>query len=112
KAVADDVCPYWSAAAGKTTGRLEIDPASPITFTLISVREPIELGQRSTSYHLEIKQNGTWNKAPKDASGNQIKGTVIGQRQLWKLNQTTADAIAVVVDSARGIPAIAEFGAY
>jgi len=112
KAVDDNVCTYWSAAAGKTSGRLEIDPASPITFSLISIREPIELGERSTSYHVEIKQNGTWNKAPKDASGNQIKGTVIGQRQLWKLNQTTADAIAVVIDSARGVPAIAELGAY
>jgi hypothetical protein len=91
---------------------LEIDPPSPITFSLISIREPIELGERSTGYHVEIKQNGTWNKAPKDSSGNQLKGTVIGQRQLRRLNSTTADAVALVVDSARGVPAIAEFGAY
>jgi len=112
KAVDGDVCTYWAAATGKTSGRLEIDPPSPITFSLISIREPIELGERSTGYHVEIKQNGTWNKAPKDASGTQVKGTVIGQRQLWRLNQTTADAVALVIDSARGVPAIAEFGAY
>jgi len=112
KAVDDDVCTYWAAASGKTSGRLEIDPPSSITFSVLSIREPIELGERSTGYHVEIKQNGTWNKAPKDASGNQIKGTVIGQRQLWQLNKTTADAVALVIDSARGVPAIAEFGAY
>jgi alpha-L-fucosidase len=112
KAVDDSVCTYWAAAAGKTSGRLEVDPPAPVTFSTLSIREPIELGERSTAYHVEIKQNGTWNKAPKDSSGNQIKGTVIGQRQLWQLGQTTAEAIAVVIDSARGVPAIAEFGAY
>ena len=79
---------------------------------MLSIREPIELGERSTSYHVEIRQNGAWNTAPKDKSGSQVKGTVIGQRQLWQLNQTTADAIAVVIDSARGVPAIAELSAY
>jgi alpha-L-fucosidase len=112
KAVDDSVCTYWAAAAGKTTGRLEVDPPTPVTFSTLSIREPIELGERSTAYHVEIKQNGTWNTAPKDKSGNQIKGTVIGQRQLWQLNQASADAVAVVIDSARGAPAIAEFGAY
>jgi alpha-L-fucosidase len=112
KAVDDSVCTYWAAASGKTKGRLEVDPPSPVTFSVISIREPIELGERATSYHVEIKQNGAWNTAPKDKSGNTIKGTVIGQRQLWQLNQTTAEAIAVVVDTARGVPAIAEFGAY
>ncbi|HZL17158.1 MAG TPA: alpha-L-fucosidase, partial [Polyangia bacterium] len=112
KAVDDNVCTYWAAAAGKTTGRLEVDPPTPVTFSTLSIREPIELGERSTAYHVEIKQNGTWNTAPKDKSGNQIKGTVIGQRQLWQLNQTSADAVAVVIDSARGVPSIAELSAY
>ncbi len=107
-----DVCTYWAAASGKTTARLKIDPPAPVTFSLLSIREPIELGERSTVYHVEVKQNGTWNQAPKDKSGNQIKGTVIGQRQLWQRNQTSAEAVAVVIDAARGVPAIAEFSAY
>ena len=82
-----------------------------ITFSVISVREPMELGERATGYHVEIKQNGTWN-TPTDSSGTQVKGTVIGERQLWQLNRTTADAIALVIDSAHGVPAISEFGAY
>jgi alpha-L-fucosidase len=112
KALDEDICTYWAAAEGKTSGRLEVTPSSPITFSILSIREPIELGERSSAYHVEIKQNGTWNKAPKDKSGNQIKGTVIGQRQLWQLAQTSAEAIALVIDSARGVPAISELGAY
>ena len=112
KVVDDDVCTYWAAASGKTSARLEVTPSSAITFKVISIREPIELGERTTSYHVELRQNGSWNKAPVDASGNQVQGTLIGQRQLWQLNATTADAIALVIDSAKDSPAIAEFGVY
>jgi alpha-L-fucosidase len=112
KALDGDVCTYWAAASGATSARLEVTPGSAITFTVLSIREPIELGERTTSYHVEIRRNGTWNTSPTYASGATIAGTVIGQRQLWHLNATTADAIALVIDSARDVPAIAELGVY
>jgi hypothetical protein len=71
-----------------------------------------ERGERVTAYHVEIRQNGTWDRAPMDASGVTIAGSVISQRQLWQINPTTVDAMALVIDSARGEPAIAEFGVY
>jgi alpha-L-fucosidase len=111
KAVDGDICSYWAAASGSTTGRLEVTPASPIALNLISIREPIEIGERVTSYHVEIKQNGEWNKTPLTPLGSKIQGTVIGQRQLWQVAPTTAEAIALVIDSAKDVPAIAEFGA-
>jgi alpha-L-fucosidase len=112
KAVDGDICTYWAAASGKTTARLEVTPVSPLTFKVISIQEPIEWGERTTAYHVEFKQNGIWNVSPKDASGVAIAGTVIGQRQIWQLNSTTADAIALVIDSAKDVPAIAEFGVF
>ena len=66
KAVDGDLCTYWAAAAGQTSGRLEVSPPAPVTFTVVSIREPIELGERITSYHLEIKKNGSWNTSPTD----------------------------------------------
>ena len=112
KAVDNDGCTYWAAASGKTAARLEVTPGSPINIQVISIREAIEFGERSTAYHVEIKQNGTWNTAPTDANGAPMQGTVIGERQLWQLNSITVDAIALVIDSAREVPAIAEFSAY
>ena len=109
KAVDGDVCTYWAAASGTTAARLEVAPASPVTFNVIGIREPVETGERVTKYHVEIKQNGAWNTTPLSTSGSKIQGTVIGQRQLWQLNSTTAEAIALVIDSARDVPAIAEF---
>jgi alpha-L-fucosidase len=112
RAVDDDICTYWAAATGTSSARLEVTAASTVAFRVISIREPIELGERVTGYHIEIKQNGVWNRSPSDASGTVIAGTVIGQRQLWQLNPTTADVVALVIDSARDVPAIAEFGLY
>lgn len=111
-AVDDDVCTSWAAASGMTSGRLEITLRAPMTFKVISIREPIERGERATAYHIEIRQNGAWDRMPVDATGTAISGTVIGERQLWQLNPTTADAIALVIDAARSEPAIAEFGVY
>ena len=112
RVVDGDLCTYWAASSGKKSGRIDVTPATALTFSFISIREPIELGERTTSYHVELKQNGAWNKTPTDASGTQIQGTVIGQRQLWQLNPTTAEAVALVIDSAKDVPAIAEFGLY
>ncbi|HEX7671276.1 MAG TPA: alpha-L-fucosidase, partial [Polyangiaceae bacterium] len=112
KATDDDLCTHWAAASGKTSAQLTVTPASPITVNLISIREAIELGERVTKYHVEIQENGTWNTAPTDQSGNKIQGTVIGNRQLWQLSGTPAQAVRLVVDSARDSAAIAEFSVY
>ncbi len=112
RALDDDLCTSWAADGAATSARLEVTPRSPITFTVISIREPIESGERAAAYHVEVRQNGVWNRAPVDASGAAIAGTVIGERQLWRLAPTTVDAIALVIDAARGVPAIAEFAAY
>ncbi len=112
KAVDDDICTYWTAASGKTSGRLEITLPSSTTANLISIREAIELGERVTKYHVEIQQNGTWNTAPTDTSGTKIQGTVIGNRQLWQLSGMAAQAVRLVIDSAKDSPAIAEFSVY
>jgi alpha-L-fucosidase len=111
QAVDDDVCTYWAAQSGKTTGTLEVTPASAISVKLISVREAIELGERVKQYHVEIKQNGAWT-TPSDTSGAKVQGTVMGNRQLWQLDSVSAEAVRLVVDSAKDVPAIAEFSVY
>jgi alpha-L-fucosidase len=112
KAVDDDLCTYWAAAAGKTSAKLEVTPAAAVTANLISIREAIELGERVTKYHVELKQNGTWNAAPKDKSGTTMQGTVIGNRQLWQLSGASVEAARLVIDTAKDAPAIAEFSLY
>jgi alpha-L-fucosidase len=88
-----------------------VTPASPASINVISIREPIKMGERVTKYHIEINQNGTW-ATPSDASDNKVQGTVIGNRQLWQMNNVSATGIRLVIESARDVPLIAELSAY
>lgn len=103
-AVDDKLDTFWAAADGTTTGRLEIDLGAVRDFNLVSVREPIELGERATKYHVEVEQTGGWVTI--------ATGTVIGQRNLLGVASMKAQKIALVIEAARGAPAIAELGVY
>jgi hypothetical protein len=110
-AAREQVSARTQAAPAKTWKELARNGHQREAFEMLGV-DGLRRKERTTGYHEEVRQNGTWNEAVTDASGARIQGTVIGQRQLWQLSSTTADAIALVIDSARSVPAIAEFGAY
>jgi len=95
---------FWAAAAGQTRARLEVDLGGSRTFDLISIQEPIALGERTTQHHVEARTNGVW--------ATIATGTTIGQRKLHRLSPVTADAVALVISQARGAPAISELGFY
>jgi alpha-L-fucosidase len=96
---------FWAAAAGETSARLEIDLAGRRAFDLISLQEPIALGERTSQHRVEAYANGAWTTI--------ATGTVIGQRKLHRLSPVvTADRVALVITGARGAPAISEFGVY
>ncbi|HEY2728564.1 MAG TPA: alpha-L-fucosidase [Polyangia bacterium] len=97
---------FWAAGEGKTTARLEVDLGGPVAFNLVSVQEPIALGERITEHHLEAKVNGVWTKL---AMGT---GTVVGERKLHRVGPVMATGIALVITQARGVPAVAELGVY
>jgi alpha-L-fucosidase len=107
RAVDGNLDTFWAAAAGKTSGRLEIDLGTLQSIQIVDVSEPIALGERSSKYHVEIQASGatTWTTV--------ASGTVIGARNLIRLSPAvSARKIALVLEQARGVPAIAEFGVY
>ena len=95
---------FWAAGEGKTSARLEVDLGSNQTFNLVSIQEPIALGERATQHHLEVKSNGVWTTI--------ATGTAIGERKLHRVGEVTASSIALVITQARGVPAISELGVY
>ena len=95
---------FWAAAAGQTSGRLEIDLGGSRSFDLISIQEPIALGERATQHHVEARTNGVWTTI--------ATGTAIGERKLHRITAVTADRVALVITEARGAPAITELGVY
>jgi alpha-L-fucosidase len=95
---------FWAAGEGTTSARIEFDLGSPRTFNLVSIQEPIALGERATQHQVEVESNGSWTTI--------ATGTAIGQRKLHRVGAVTASSIALVITQARGVPAIAEFGVY
>ncbi len=95
---------YWAAARAVTSGRLEVALDGARSFDLISIQEPIALGERTTQFHVDARMNGTWTTI--------ATGTSIGQRKLFRLPPVAAEAVALVITSARGAPAISELGLY
>jgi alpha-L-fucosidase len=95
---------FWAAAAGQTSARLEIDLGGPRSFDLISLQEPIALGERTTQHHVEAQTNGVWKTI--------ATGTAIGERKLYRMSAISADRVALVITAARGAPAISELGLY
>jgi len=95
---------FWAAGEGTTSARLELDLGAELTFNVVSLQEPIALGERTTEHHIEAKSNGSWTTI--------ASGTVIGQRKLHRVGAVTASSIALVITGARGVPALAELGVY
>jgi alpha-L-fucosidase len=95
---------FWAAAAGQTGARLEIDLGGSRSFDLISIQEPIALGERTTHHHVDARANGVWMTI--------ATGTAIGERKLYRMSPVTADRVALVITEARGAPAISELGVY
>ncbi len=95
---------YWAAAEGATGGRLEVALDDARAFDLISIQEPIALGERTTQYHVDARVNGTWTTI--------ATGTSIGERKLFRVDAVNADAVALIITAARGGPAISELGLY
>ena len=107
RAVDDDVATYWAAASGRTSGRLELGLGEGKSVKVVSIAEPIQLGERSTRYHVEIQRAGetAWTTIG--------TGTVIGTRNLIRLaTPQPAARVALVIDQARATPAIAELAVY
>jgi alpha-L-fucosidase len=95
---------FWAAGQGKTSARIELDLGSPRAFNVVSIQEPIALGERITQHHIEAKSNGSWTTI--------ANGTAVGERKLHRVGTVTASNIALVITGARGAPAVAELGVY
>ena len=95
---------YWAVPDGAASGWIEVDLGEPREFNVVNVQEPIELGERSKKYSVQVERDGAWAVVG--------RGTVIGHRNLLRIPRVTARRVRLAVEEARGCPAISEFGLY
>jgi alpha-L-fucosidase len=95
---------YWATDDAVLTPELLMDFGTPTTFSVISLREAIQLGHRVDDWALDAWQDGAWREF--------AASTGIGARRLWRGQPVTSDKVRLRITKAAACPAISEFGVY
>jgi len=95
---------YWSTDDGVTTPELILDLGKPVTFSVVSLREFLPLGQRVEAFALDRWQDGAWQQF--------AAGTSIGNRRLLRIAPVTTQKVRLRITQAPVCPAIAELGLF
>jgi len=96
-----DPTTYWATADDVRDAHVEVDLGVPATFNRIRLSEPIELGQRVTSFSIDAFENGDWRRV--------AEGTTIGRKRVLAIPAVSSRRISLNV-AARGPIAIATLG--
>ncbi|MGD0536388.1 MAG: alpha-L-fucosidase [Verrucomicrobiota bacterium] len=95
---------YWSTDDSVTTPELVLDLGRPVTFSVVSLREFLPLGQRVERFALDQWQDGGWKEF--------AHGTSIGNRRLVRGDPVTTEKMRLRITQAPVCPAIAEVGLF
>ncbi|MGD8699210.1 MAG: alpha-L-fucosidase [Gemmatimonadales bacterium] len=103
--VADgDLTTFWAADDSVRRATLELDLGEPVEFNIVQTQEPIQLGQRIASYHLQVEMDDGWRTI--------YSGTTIGHKKIDRIERTRARRLRVVIDDARATPLVSEVAIY
>lgn len=95
---------FWAPKEEHAFEPIEIGMQKPQTFDVISLQEPISMGQRVAEFAVEAKVDGEWKMI--------ANGTTIGYKRLFRIDEITSDAVRLTIKKSRGLPLICEFGLY
>jgi alpha-L-fucosidase len=93
---------YWATDDSVRSATFQIDFTRPVTFNVVRLQEPMQLGQRVSAYRIQVERESGWLTV--------ATGTTIGHKKLDRVERTTARRLRLVIDSDRGSPLIAELG--
>ena len=97
----NDRATYWAAPDGKLDATLELTLPEARKFSVIRLREPIQLGQRIRKFAVDVRENGSWSEWIKD-------GSTVGPHTLLRGKPVTADAVRVRITEAGACPCLSE----
>ena len=95
---------YWACDDAVTSASLELDFHGEQRFNIVSLREPLRLGQRIDSWALDAWSQGAWREF--------AKGSCIGSRRLWRGEPIVASKLRLRIIKASACPAISEVAVY
>jgi alpha-L-fucosidase len=89
---------YWAANDGATTGWAELDLGANKTFDTVELQEPIEIGQRVTSFNVQAWTGTAWTTVHTNQA--------IGAKRIAKFPAVTASKVRVNILTGRGSAAL------
>nr|BAC43615.1 unknown protein [Arabidopsis thaliana] len=98
---------YWAPEENQNEWVLYLEFKDLVSFNVLEIREPIHMGQRIASFHLETRKTGSgeWERV--------VSGTTVGNKRLLRfLNVVESRSLKLVVDKARTDPLISYLGLY
>ncbi|MGZ3852758.1 MAG: alpha-L-fucosidase [Flavisolibacter sp.] len=96
---------YWATDDNVFTPQLVIDLRKPTTFNVIRLRENIKLGQRITSFAVDVDEKGRWKEI--------ATATSVGANRLIRLQQNvTAQKLRLRITGADACIALSDFGLF
>ena len=95
---------FWAAQEPATQAIVELELPQNERISVISLQEPIQLGQRIAAYHIEIEEAGTWKTI--------AQGTTIGHKKLDRFPPVETRRIRLHIDKALATVALATVGVY
>lgn len=101
----ESIYTYWAPAYDQVCWILYMDLKEILPFNVLQLQEPIHLGQRIISFHVDImKGNREWHKI--------LDGSTIGYKRLLQFPRVESQYLRFVIEKSHGVPLISFVGVH
>ncbi|KAJ4759338.1 Alpha-L-fucosidase 1 [Rhynchospora pubera] len=100
----ESIYSYWSPKEGSPEWVLYLNLGKSISFNVLQLQEPIQMGQRVIRFHLDAIVDGEYKTV--------INGTTIGYKRLLRFPSVETRFVRLIIDEARADPLISFIGLF
>ncbi|KAJ9554693.1 hypothetical protein OSB04_009307 [Centaurea solstitialis] len=96
---------YWAPDNSKSKAEIFVDFQESVSFNVIQLQEPIQMGQRIAKFHVDfLNEDGKWREFS--------NGTTVGYRRLLRFPTVKTRSLKLVIENSRSDPLIAYLGVH
>ncbi|KAF3340268.1 hypothetical protein FCM35_KLT16039 [Carex littledalei] len=100
----ESIYSYWAPEEGRSEWVLSLELGKFISFNVLQVQEPIQMGQRVIRFHLDAIVDGEYKTI--------VNGTTIGYKRLFRFPSVETRFLRLIIDEARADPLISFVGLF
>lgn len=93
---------YWAPNKGEFEWAIFLDFGQLVSFNVIQIQEPIQMGQRVIKFQVDILIHGEWETI--------VKGTTIGYKRLLRFGMVETHSLRLTINKSRAMPLVAYLG--